>query len=352
MQTLSALIAGVTGAVGRALARELASSGEWRILGLSRTPPANPVTGVRYLQIDLQDRARCIRTLAPESHITHLFYCGRVTHADQTLESAADSLLLLETVLDSVERVSAMLRHVHFVQGGKYYGVHLGPFPTPAREDQPRCVVENFYYDQEDLLRHRSKRAHWSWSASRPNTLLHYSPEIARNLVSTLGALAAIRRESGAALDFPGPPGAYTSLTQFTTIEVLARAMVWMATESRCRDQAFNVTNTDLIRWNTLWPRLAQVFGAPLGSVRPSRLTDAMADKEALWQRICACHRLRPTSLDQVANWAFADATLERDWDEILSHNKARQYGFVDGDDSEERFMAVLEQYRRARILP
>ena len=303
MQTLTALIAGVTGAVGRALAREFASSGRWTLLGMSRRPPADPVAGVRSLQIDLHDRAGCIQTLAPEPHVTHLFYCGRATHAEQTLESVADNLLLLETILDSVERVSGTLCHIHLVQGGKYYGVHLGPFPTPAREDQPRYAAENFYYDQEDLLRRRSQRAPWSWSASRPNTLLHYSPEIARNLVSTLGALAAICPELGAALDFPGPAGAYRSLTQVTTFEILARAIVWMATEPRCRNQAFNVTNTELLRWNALWPRLAHTFGVPSGSVRPLRLADVMADKEALWQRIRERYGLRPKTLAQVANW-------------------------------------------------
>ena len=48
------------------------------------------------------------------------------------------------------------------VQGGKVYGVHVGPFPTPAREYVPRVGVENFNYDQEELLRERSREARWS----------------------------------------------------------------------------------------------------------------------------------------------------------------------------------------------
>ena len=109
-------------------------------------------------------------------------------------------------------------------------------------------VIENFNHDQEDLLRLRSRDRPWTWSASRPNSLLHFSSAIARNLVSSLGAWAAICRELGCALDFPGPGGAYRSLTQVTSIELLARAMAWMVTEPSCANQVFNVTNGDVNR--------------------------------------------------------------------------------------------------------
>ena len=38
-----ALIAGITGAVGSALARELSSRDEWIVFGLSRNPPSVPI---------------------------------------------------------------------------------------------------------------------------------------------------------------------------------------------------------------------------------------------------------------------------------------------------------------------
>ena len=36
------------------------------------------------------------------------------------------------------------------LEGGKAYGSDLGPYKTPAREDDPRLMSPNFYYDQED----------------------------------------------------------------------------------------------------------------------------------------------------------------------------------------------------------
>ena len=347
---MKAIIAGVTGAVGSAVGRELASSGGWAIVGLSRNPPKSPIPGVEYTRTDLADAERCRQVLSGHGDATHLFYCGRASHREQTVEDAATNLALLDNVLSAAER--GPLQHVHLVQGGKVYGVHVGPFPTPAHEDDPRAAIENFNYDQEDLLRHRSAGRPWSWSASRPNTLLHFSPAIARNLVSSLGAYAAVCRELGCALDFPGPEGAYRSLTQVTSIELLARAMVWMAIEPACADHAFNVTNGDVFRWSRLWPYIADAFDMPCGSVRPLRLADVMQGREAVWDRVRTRHGLAPRQLSEVASWGYLDATLERTWDEILSTTKARRFGFHDWADSEARLLALIGEYRAAKILP
>lgn len=347
-----ALIAGVTGVVGGALAQRLVGTGDWTVIGISRRPPRTGRGSVSYLQADLGDSAACVRALRPCPPVTHFFYCARFTHSEQTVESASDNLRLFDGSLTAVEQASKDLRHVHLVQGGKYYGVHIGPFPTPAREGQKRCVVSNFYYEQQDLLMRRAERRGWNWSTSRPNTLLHFSPRIARNIVSTLGAYAAICRHTGAAVDFPGPPGAYGSLTQVTSLEVLAKTMARIASEPSCANQAFNVTNTDVFRWSSIWPRLADAVGARCGTVRPMRLADAMADKGEVWREICVQRDLRRTNLEEIANWPFADATVERYWDEILCHNKSRAFGLDGWDDSEKRFAKILSRYRRARILP
>ena len=38
------------------------------------------------------------------------------------------------------------------VTGTNYYGSHLGPFKTPAREDDTRHDGPDFYFDQVDWL--------------------------------------------------------------------------------------------------------------------------------------------------------------------------------------------------------
>ena len=58
-----------------------------------------------------------------------------------------------------------------------------------------------------------------------------------------------------------GTPGNYTALYQCTDSGLLARAIVWMATTAKCANEAFNITNGDLIRWENLWPKFARFFG-------------------------------------------------------------------------------------------
>jgi len=352
MPKWTALIAGATGAIGGALASHLATLPDWRVVGVCRTPPKRPIKGISYIHTDLMHAAACRTAIAGHTDITQVFFCGRAPHDDRGRESIENNVAILGNVIDAAAAASKHLAHVNLVQGGKYYGVHVGPFANPAREDDPRSITPNFYYDQEDLLRSRSKDAQWGWSAARPNTLLHFSPDNARNLVSTLGAYAALCREIGIPLDFPASEGSYTSLVQVTTTTLLARGMAWMATHEPARNNAFNLTNGDVFRWSRLWPQLADAFHIRCGTPRPVVLADVMPEWEAVWPRVVKRHGLVDQPLTAVANWAFADATLLRWWDEILSTNKARDFGFHGWDDSERRFMAIVQQYRDAKILP
>ncbi len=346
---MRAVIAGVSGAVGGAIARELAGVNDVRVSGLARRAPSAPVPGQHYLQVDLSNPASCTHALA-NCASTHLYYCARATHAEQQIEDIGPNVAMLENLLDVLEPNG--LRHVHLVQGGKVYGVHLGPFETPAREDGPRAAIPNFNHAHEDLLKARSAGQAWSWTASRPNTLVHFAPGNGRNLVSSLGAYAALCRARGGAFDFPGPEAAFHSLTQVTAIELLARGTHWMSRDAGCANQAFNLTNGDVFRWSRMWPFLADAFDLPYGSVRPTKLADSLTDADALWAGEVVRHGLQDLALHEVANFAYLDATLERTWDEILSMNKARAYGFHDWADSETLMLTTIQRYRAAKILP
>jgi nucleoside-diphosphate-sugar epimerase len=346
----TALIAGATGAVARRLVQHLLAQG-WNVVGLCRTPPPNP-DGARYLSVDLLDGDAMRKALAPERDITHVFYAARARHGEGGVESVEENVAMLANVLDAAETSCPALRHVHLVEGAKWYGVHLGPFPTPALEDDPRHMPPNFYYDQEDLLRARQHGQRWSWSASRPNVVCDFAPERARNLVSIIGAYAAICRELGLALDFPGRPEHYRALTELTDAKLLSRAMTFMATSPTCSNEAFNVTNGDVFRWERMWPLVAERFGMKTGCVRPLVLAQWMQDKGTVWDRIVARHRLAPRPLQDVALWSFADFVFRQGYDVISSNTKLRLAGFHEMRDSREMLFGQLKQYREARILP
>lgn len=59
---------------------------------------------------------------------------------------------MLSNIVEATEKVSSHLQHVSLIEGTKWYGVHLGKSRTPQKEDDPRYMTPNFYYDQEDYL--------------------------------------------------------------------------------------------------------------------------------------------------------------------------------------------------------
>ena len=71
------------------------------------------------------------------------------------------NLAMLANTVETVEATASNLQHVLVMQGTKYYGSHLGPFKTPAKEDDPRHPPPNFYPHMAASGRKRtSARAH------------------------------------------------------------------------------------------------------------------------------------------------------------------------------------------------
>jgi nucleoside-diphosphate-sugar epimerase len=346
-----ALVVGPTGAAGAPLVRALASQGGWGIYGLSRSAPG-PGAPFVHVAADLADPASCVQALRQIEPVTHAFYAARAPFSEGGVEEVAANLKFFRSMLDALEATTDRLEHVHLVTGTKWYGMHLGPFPTPAREDDPRHLPPNFYYDQQDLLAARSAAARWTWSASRPSFICDAAPERSRNLAPVLGAYAAICRELGVGLDFPGTRAGFDSLHEVTEAGCLADAIVHLASHADRCTGPYNVTNGDTFRWNRLWPRLARWFGIPCGEPRDLRLARWMADKQPVWDRIVERHRLQPRPLQRVAAWDFGDFVLRQDWDILSDIGRLRRAGFGGSVDTLEMFQQQIGAYREARILP
>lgn len=345
-----ALIVGGLGVIGRNLLGHLEAVGGWELVALARRAPDFP-TRARFISVDLLDRADAERKLAELAGITHVFYAAfqaRPTWA----EHGAPNLAMLVNAVEPLERASSALEHVHLVEGNKWYGSHLGPFRTPAKESDPPHMPPNFYVDQERWLTGAQRGKRWTWSALRPHTVCGFSLGSPMNIVTAIAVYAAISKELGLPLRFPGKPGAYRAVYQVTDADLLAKAMVWCATAPAAANQAFNITNTDYFRWENLWPRLAEFFAMPPGPVQTIRLAEFMADKAPLWQAIVARHGLQPNAYESLAAWPFADYVFGCDWDVMTSTIKIRKAGFHDCLDSEDAILALLARMRDARTIP
>jgi nucleoside-diphosphate-sugar epimerase len=346
----TALIIGATGVSGRSLLAELEGRADWDIYAVSRSVP-DWKTRARHVAVDLSDPAGARDALSALTDVTHVFYCGyvdRPTWIDQAEPNAA----LLRNTIEALEPVAKGLQHVCLLQGTKYYGAHLGPFRTPAKEDQERAFPPNFYYLQQDFLAEQQKGKAWSWSCARPHTICGFALGNPLNLISVLGVFAAISRHFGLPLRYPGNPVGFGKIYQVTDAALLARAMIWMATEPRCANQAFNITNGDFVRFENLWPVFAEYFGMKAGRPHQIDLKLFMSDKAPVWDHLAEKHRLAPNRFDRVADWNYGNYAFRYDWDIMSDTLKARQYGFHECMDTEGMFLRLFDRFREERVIP
>jgi nucleoside-diphosphate-sugar epimerase len=346
-----AIVAGATGVTGGYLMQHLISSDEWEVIGISRRKP--DLDG-RYdhVALDLLNASECRAKLASIDDVTHVFF-GAYIDKPSPVELTDVNLAMLRNLVETVENGSQLLEHIHLVEGTKWYGSHLGPFRTPARESDPRIVAQPFfYYAQQDWLEAAQKGKQWTWSAIRPHTISGFSLGSAMNLTMVLAVYATICKELGLPFTHPGTPTNYHILYQAVDAGLLARAIEWMSTTAQCANQAFNVTNGDLFRWEYLWPRMAEYFELDVGPQRHFSLQEFMADKAPVWDRIVAKHGLRPNRFEDLAGWKFGDFVFSSEWDVISDCGKARRAGFCETVDTEEMFLRLFTTLRKQSIIP
>jgi nucleoside-diphosphate-sugar epimerase len=348
----TAVVVGAQGVIGRYIVEKLAALPDWQVVGLSRRKGTD-APRVRHLSVDLLDTADAKAKLSGLRDATHVFFAafqpGSGPAADYAKNIGANRDLLVNSVTP-IDAASTKLERVVLVTGTKYYGTHLGAFKTPARESDARHAGENYYFDQIDWLASFQKGKRWHWTELRPQTLCGFAPGTAMSIVSVIAAYAAIRRELGLPLAFPGK--AWDSLYQVTDSAHFANAAYWAATEPRCANQAYNITNGDYFRWRHVWPAIAQVFDMPAAGPQPHALVEFMADQAPLWDAMVKKHGLQPFSFKDVVAWPFGDYVFNSDWDVMTSTTKSRLHGFHDVVDSEEMFARLLRRFRAEKIVP
>lgn len=353
-----ALIAGALGVVGRANLEYLSGHTDWDIVALSRRAP-DFESRAQFVSADLTDPASVKAALRAHPDITQVIFAA--LHEQASLVAGwteADhirvNLGMMKNLLDAVEEIPPGLRHFALMHGGKAYGVHLGPPPlVPSRESDPRTMPPNFYYDQEDFLRERQRGKSWSWTIFRPPAVCGFAVGSPMNTILTVGIFAAVSRELGLALRFPGAPG---HLKDACDARILAKAVHWACGNPHAANEIFNVSNGDAFMWEQVFPAIAKVFSMECAAPHTMSLGRVMADKAAVWDDIVKKHQLRPYKLAQlVPSWEYADFTFrhrQTPYESVQSTIKIRQAGFHDCIDTQTMFVEQLQALQQARILP
>ncbi len=357
MERQTALIAGVTGIVGRNLAEHLATGGNWEVLGLARRPDG--IAGVTPIAADLTDAASLKERLR-EVRPTHVFFTSwlrQKTEAENIRVNAGMVRNLLLALRDG-----GSVQHVALVTGLKHY---LGPFEsygqgslpqTPFREEQDRLPIENFYYAQEDELFAAADRDNFTWSVHRPHTIIGFAVGNAMNMGVTLAVYATVCREAGLPFIFPGSEAQWDSLTDMTDACLLAAHLEWASKTPAARDQAFNVVNGDVFRWKWMWSRIAEWFGIEAAPFPPthtpleSRFEAIQA--AALWRDVAGRYGLREADLNVLTSAWHTDADLGRPVEVVTDMSKSRRLGFREYQATDESFFDLFTKLRREKLIP
>ena len=353
------LIAGASGVVGAAAVMHFASLPDWEVLALSRRAPTLP-EGVRHVPLDLTDRAACDAAAQDLAHVTHVMFAAlyelpELVAGWRDARQMAVNEAMLRNLLDALQPVAKGLRHITLMQGTKAYGGHVEPAPVPAKERSPRHRHENFYWLQEDLLRARQPHAGWTFTILRPQLIFGHAVGSPMNIVAAIGAYAAVQRERGLPLAFPGG-GRYINAASDSRL--IAQAAEFAGTHEIAANETYNVVNGDALVWQDLWGSIAARFGMVTGPDEAMSLTASMPAREAEWARIVDRHGLRALTLEQLigSSWQFTDRALAHGValpaDSVLSPIKLRKHGFAGCEDTEDSLHHWLAGMQRQGLLP
>lgn len=362
------LVAGASGLVGQAALRHFGGLQGWDVVGVSRRPPVG-IEGVEFVAVDLGDADACRRAFGSMRDVTHVVYAALYEkpglfqgwiEEDQIQRNGA----MLRNLFEPLLAVAEDLRHVSLLHGTKAYGIHhpaIGPrgVKNPLREREPRAEHPNFYFAQEDYLRARQAQGGWGLTVFRPTVIYGDAWGANMNPLPALGAYAALLRERGEPLHFPGRAG-HPVLREAVDADLVARALGWAATSPAAHGGTFNLTNGDVFLWENVWPAIAETLGMEPGEHRPVRLAEELPARQDEWAALVRKHGLRaPEDL-----MAFVGANSLVYTDMLLSGAAqpsnpvlnstiaARQAGFPDCMDSEDMFRKWFGRLRETRVLP
>jgi len=372
-----AFITGGNGITGSAILEYLVkntTSSEWsKLIVTSRSPFKTTVQDDRisFIALDLTENPEVLaKKMGPVcKDVTHAYFSSYV-HKDDFVELNKANEELFSNFLDTLIAVAPSLENCTLQTGGKHYNVHVGPVPSPAREEQSRREnpLGNFYYPQEDYLIKRQAGQKWAWNVIRPEAIIGYtSKPNGMNSALTFALYFLVCKELGVEARMPTNQLYWEGTDDLSDSRLIADQTIWASTNPTARNQAFNITNGDYFSWRYMWPRIATYMGADATSdqvfdkPRPTAggmqldfsLTEWASDKQEVWNRICekyGCPEAKPTW--ESGTWPFQDWVFQRTWSATLSINKARKFGWTGHIDSYQSLTDAFDKFVNLKQIP
>ncbi|KAJ2990136.1 hypothetical protein NUW58_g3104 [Xylaria curta] len=412
----TAMVAGATGILGREIVKELCSRpDEWTaVYTMSRSKKEDFGPQVRHIHLDLNAKPEDMAKDMANLQVDYVFFAAYLqmnSEEENTRVNGTSEFLIKEPskanskegdMLDAfckaleINGHAAGIKRFVLVTGAKNYGVYFGEVKIPMEEDDPWLpeppFPPNFYYRQQHILHNFTKKHGIEWNVTYSNEVFGFAKGNFMNFASAIAIYAAVSKELGDELVFPGSEEFYKIVTMFTDAGLHARFVRWASLESLAANQAFNVTNGDVESWMNLWPKVAKYFGlsvpsdqflrsAPLASERPLAKESPLSvvandiglkgrapqsylrprvdlvkwaetdEVQSAWKRLSDTHGLDPETLEK-ATWAFANFAWGRDYNVVLSMTKARNLGWTGYLDSWENLRNIFDELKKEKVIP
>ena len=347
------LLVGPYGVLGTGVIDAVAENPKWGITTAARRPPPTyrAQAAPPHISVDLMDLEGTTKAFSSVDKMTDLVFAAYV-EKPTLAETVEPNARMLKNTLDALAASDVPIQRIVLAGGAKSYGFSLGSFNAPAKETEPRLIAPIHYHQQEDIAAEWAAKNGASWTVLRPHLVMGPSLNSPMNLLTGIATYAAMSRELGLPLRFPGTKEGWNTLQETTDAEVFGRATLWALGEDKARNQIFNVSNGDVYRWRQLWSELAAFYNLPIAEPLAMSTVSGMSDKAPLWDSMVVRYGLHATPYDQIANWAFVDWMLNFREETILSTIKIRQAGFADCIDTHQSFRRQLARLRDLRIIP
>src|SRR6266853_1782214 len=286
------LIVGPYGVLGTGVVDAVAENPRWGITTAARrpTPTYRAQAAPPHIGVDLLDREGTTKAFSSLNKVTDLVFAAYVEKPTMA-ETVEPNARMLKNTLHALAARNVPLQRIVLAGGAKSYGFSLGTY-------------------------------------------------------------AAMTRELGLPLRFPGTKEGWNTLQETTDAELFGRATLWALGEDKARNEIFNVSNGDVYRWRQLWDELAAFYDPPIAEPLAMSTVSEMSEKTPLWDSIVARYGLHATPYNQIANWSFVDWMLNFREETIQSTIKIRQAGFADCIDTHQSFKRQLTRLRDLRIIP
>ncbi|KIW84374.1 hypothetical protein Z517_03624 [Fonsecaea pedrosoi CBS 271.37] len=352
------LVTGATGVVGRSAMQYYGERG-YKVIAVSRRRPLNTY-GAVWHSLDLSDEAACKALLSPLTGIVQIVFAAlheepNLVAGWQEKQHVDRNALMLRNTVEAVAPSARNLRNVTILQGPKAYGVHVHPIRHGAREDRDEDrSIQNFYWAQEDYLKARQRGQPWSWNILRPSLIIGLSIGGAMNLYATIGVYAAVLKERGEPLYFPGRgQGVFES----TDADLIAEACEYILLHNdTTQNQTYNLTNGESSSLREDWPLIAHSLGMQPGPDRPFAFARDLPSFSADWDLIREKYSLKAPPLDeflgqsaQFADFVFAKGATDPSF---MSCIKIRRAGFAGTVYTDDMIRKWFRLYQDEGLLP